>query len=139
MQSLLFVHYNFKNRSNYTYFAHFRIASPLCSACRPMLFVYLISGNGVVINIDGLFEELAKNEAKGLLDWDKRLIVSDRSHIVFEFHKQVDGLHEAEMAKVGSSIGTTKMGIGPAYANKATRNGIRVADLMGDFDLFSEK
>lgn len=102
------------------------------------LFLFHI-GNGVVIHIPGLFEELAKNEAKGLNDWQNRLIVSDRAHLVFDFHQQVDGLQEAEKANIGKSLGTTKKGIGPAYSSKATRNGIRVADLLGDFNLFSDK
>lgn len=49
----------------------------------------------------------------------------------------VDGMHEAE--KGGKSLGTTKKGIGPCYSSKATRNGIRVGDLLGDFNAFSEK
>lgn len=93
----------------------------------------------MVIHLPGLFEELAKNEAKGLLTWQERLIVSDRAHLVFDLHQQVDGLQEAEKANVGKSLGTTKKGIGPAYASKATRNGVRVGDLLGDFALFSEK
>lgn len=96
-------------------------------------------GNGVVIHLPGLFDEIAKNEAKGLLDWQSRLIVSDRAHLVFDFHQQVDGFQEAEKANTGKSLGTTKKGIGPCYASKATRNGIRVCDLLGDFNLFSEK
>lgn len=96
-----------------------------------------IIGNGVVIHLPGLFDELEKNEAKGLQEWQNRLIVSDRAHLVFDFHQQVDGLQEAE--KGGKSLGTTKKGIGPAYSSKATRNGIRVGDLMGDFNLFKEK
>lgn len=96
-------------------------------------------GNGVVIHLPGLFDELAKNEAKGLHDWQSRLIVSDRAHLVFDFHQQVDGFQEAEKANTGKSLGTTKKGIGPCYASKATRNGIRVGDLLGDFNLFSEK
>lgn len=96
-------------------------------------------GNGVVVHLPGLFEEVAKNEAKGLHDWKNRLIVSDRAHLVFDFHQQVDGMQEAEKANIGKSLGTTKKGIGPAYASKATRNGIRVCDLLGDFDAFSEK
>lgn len=80
---------------------------------------------------------MKKNEAKGMTKWQDRLIISDRAHLVFDFHQQVDGLQEAE--KGGKSLGTTKKGIGPAYSSKATRNGIRVGDLLGDFNLFSEK
>ncbi|XP_058060861.1 adenylosuccinate synthetase-like [Anopheles bellator] len=96
-----------------------------------------IIGNGVVIHLPSLFEELAKNEAKGLKSWEKRLIISNRAHLVLDMHQQVDGLQEAE--KGGKSLGTTKKGIGPCYSNKATRNGIRVSDLLGDFKVFSEK
>ncbi|XP_014243573.1 adenylosuccinate synthetase [Cimex lectularius] len=96
-----------------------------------------IIGNGVVVHMPGLFEELHQNETKGLVGWKDRLLISDRAHMVFDFHQQVDGLQELEKGKM--SIGTTKKGIGPAYSSKATRNGIRIADLIGDFNTFSEK
>ncbi|CAH0728568.1 unnamed protein product, partial [Brenthis ino] len=96
-----------------------------------------VIGNGVVIHLPGLFEELKKNELKGMKEWQQRLIISDRAHLVFDFHQQVDGLQEAEKGK--NSLGTTKKGIGPTYSSKATRNGIRIGDLMGDFNIFEEK
>ncbi|CAG4957224.1 unnamed protein product [Colias eurytheme] len=95
------------------------------------------TGNGVVIHLPGLFEELKKNESKGMGNWQNRLIVSDRAHLVFDIHQQVDGLQEAEKGK--NSLGTTKKGIGPTYSSKATRNGIRIGDLLGDFQIFEEK
>lgn len=49
----------------------------------------------------------------------------------------MDGLQEMEKGK--KSLGTTKKGIGPTYASKATRNGLRLADLLGDFNTFKEK
>jgi adenylosuccinate synthase len=49
----------------------------------------------------------------------------------------VDGMQEQEKGK--KSLGTTKKGIGPTYSSKASRNGIRIADLIGDFTLFSDK
>lgn len=97
----------------------------------------LFAGNGVVIHLPGLFEELEKNESKGLKDWQDRLIISDRAHMVFDFHQQVDGLQELE--KGTQSLGSTKKGIGPTYSNKADRNGLRIGDLIGDFDKFSQK
>lgn len=97
----------------------------------------LISGNGVVIHLPGLFDEIEKNVKKGLTGWENRLVISDRAHLVFDFHQQVDGMQEAE--KGGKSLGTTKKGIGPTYSSKATRNGIRVGDLLGDFESFAEK
>lgn len=99
----------------------------------------MFSGNGVVIHLPGLFDELEKNEKKGLKDWEKRLIISDRAHLVFDFHQQVDGLQEQENSKKGAGLGTTKKGIGPTYSSKATRNGIRIGELLGDFNQFSKK
>lgn len=89
------------------------------------------------MHVPGFFEELQKNIEKGLSGWEERLLVSDRAHIVFDFHQEMDGLQEEE--KGGKSIGTTKKGIGPTYASKAARTGLRFGDLMGDYDAFSEK
>ncbi|KAF5292919.1 hypothetical protein FQA39_LY13799 [Lamprigera yunnana] len=100
---------------------------------------YLIIGNGVVIHLPGLFDELEKNVNKGLNNWQNRLVISDRAHLVFDFHQQVDGFQELEKSKKGQKIGTTKKGIGPTYSSKATRNGIRIGELLGDFSEFSEK
>ena len=47
---------------------------------------------------------------------DDRLLISDRAHLLFDLHKEIDGLREEELA--GKQIGTTKRGIGPAYASK---------------------
>jgi len=98
-------------------------------------------GNGVVIHLPGFFEELEKNIAKGLSGWETRLKVSDRAHLVFDFHQSVDGLQESnrEGLKGTTKLGTTKKGIGPTYASKMTRNGIRVTDLLDDFEAFSNK
>jgi len=95
-------------------------------------------GNGVVIHIPGLFEELDKNIAKGLKGWEKRLKVSDKAHLVFDFHQEIDGLNEKmrEGTEGITKIGTTKKGIGPTYASKMMRSGVRVADLLDDFDNF---
>uniref|UniRef100_A0A383V587 Adenylosuccinate synthetase, chloroplastic n=1 Tax=Tetradesmus obliquus TaxID=3088 RepID=A0A383V587_TETOB len=85
-----------------------------------------VIGNGVVVHVPGLFEEIAEMQEKGV-NIDGRLLLSDRAHLLFDLHKEVDGAREAELA--GNKIGTTKRGIGPAYASKATRNGLRVSDL----------
>ncbi|TNN74232.1 Adenylosuccinate synthetase isozyme 2 [Liparis tanakae] len=55
-------------------------------------------GNGVVIHLPGLFEEAEKNarKGKGLHEWEKRLVISDRAHIVFDFHQAVDGVQEQQ-------------------------------------------
>ena len=96
-----------------------------------------ILGNGVVIHLEQLFDEIHKNEGKGMKNWMSRLIISDRAHLVFDLHQAVDGYQEIEMGK--SSIGTTKKGIGPTYACKASRTGLRMADLLGDFEIFAQK
>jgi len=83
-------------------------------------------GSGVVVHIPSLFNELDTLERKGLTCSD-RLFISDRAHLVLGFHQIVDGLKEIELG--GSSIGTTKKGIGPAYSSKASRSGLRVHHL----------
>ena len=60
--------------------------------------------------------------------WKGRLMISDRAHLLFGFHQTIDGSQEISLGK--DSIGTTKKGIGPCYASKATRNGIRVGELL---------
>uniref|UniRef100_A0A8C2IPT0 Adenylosuccinate synthetase n=1 Tax=Cyprinus carpio TaxID=7962 RepID=A0A8C2IPT0_CYPCA len=97
-------------------------------------------GNGVVIHLPGLFEEAEKNSQKGLQGWEERLKISDRAHIVFNFHQAVDGIQEQlRQQQAGKNLGTTKKGIGPAYSSKAARNGLRVCDLVSDFSVFEEK
>ncbi|KAG2429462.1 hypothetical protein HYH02_014042 [Chlamydomonas schloesseri] len=88
-----------------------------------------VIGNGVVLHLPGLFEEIRRLKEKGV-QVDGRLLVSDRAHLLFDLHKEIDGLREAELAGDGKQIGTTKRGIGPAYSSKATRNGLRVCDLF---------
>uniref|UniRef100_A0A673B4R5 Adenylosuccinate synthetase n=1 Tax=Sphaeramia orbicularis TaxID=375764 RepID=A0A673B4R5_9TELE len=99
-------------------------------------------GNGVVIHLPGLFDEAKKNleKGKGLQGWEERLKISDRAHIVFNFHQAVDGLQEQQREQQeGKNLGTTKKGIGPAYSSKAARNGLRICDLVSDFKVFEEK
>ncbi|XP_051945915.1 adenylosuccinate synthetase isozyme 2 [Xyrauchen texanus] len=99
-------------------------------------------GNGVVIHLPGLFEEAEKNmrKGKGLEGWETRLIISDRAHIVFDFHQAVDGVQEQErQQKAGINLGTTKKGIGPVYSAKAARSGLRICDLLADFQEFSNR
>jgi len=98
-----------------------------------------VIGNGVVVHLPGLFEEAKRAEEKGLKGWKNRLIISDRAHLVFDMHQAVDGMQETDKAKGGTSIGTTKKGIGPTYSSKMSRTGIRVGDLVGDFDAFANK
>jgi len=88
-------------------------------------------GNGVVLHLPTLFEELKSLDKQGI-EYKGRIYLSDRAHIVFDFHQEIDVLQEDAAAKSGpkdTSIGTTKRGIGPAYASKAARRAIRVGDL----------
>jgi len=89
-------------------------------------------GNGVVVNLESLATELEELD-KGSIDYRGRFFISDRAHLLFGFHKIVDGLREGTLQKTGADIGTTKQGIGPCYASKANRLGVRVADLV-EFD-----
>ncbi|RXM98685.1 Adenylosuccinate synthetase isozyme 2 [Acipenser ruthenus] len=76
----------------------------------------------------------------GLEGWEKRLIISDRAHIVFDFHQAVDGVQELQrQQQAGKNLGTTKKGIGPVYSAKAARSGLRICDLLSDFDDFTER
>lgn len=88
--------------------------------------VRCVVGNGVVVHVQGLMNEMAALTAAGI-DFSGRLILSDRAHIVFDFHQQIDGYNERNLA--GNKIGTTLKGIGPAYGSKTMRNGLRLGDL----------
>ena len=94
-----------------------------------------VIGNGVVVHLHGLVEELQSLKKAGI-DYKDRFFISDRAHIVFDFHQEIDGLNEARLGK--GKIGTTKKGIGPAYGSKSMRNGIRVGDLS-DMKQFETK
>jgi len=86
-----------------------------------------VIGNGVVIHVPSLFDELDDLKSKGV-DYEGRFYISDRAHLVFDLHQAIDGLKEIELGN--SQIGTTKKGIGPAYSSKVSRGGIRVGDLL---------
>ena len=93
-----------------------------------------VIGNGIVFDPKGFFEEIEMLESNGVIT--KNIKVSDRAHIVFPYHKELDGL--AEEARGDNKIGTTKKGIGPCYMDKTERSGIRVCDLM-DKEIFAKK
>ena len=94
-----------------------------------------VIGNGVVVDPAALMEEVDGLEKKGF-SVKGRLFVSDRAHLIFPYHKQIDRAREAK--KSLTKIGTTGRGIGPSYADKASRTGIRMCDLY-DEPLFKEK
>ncbi len=93
-----------------------------------------VIGNGVVVDPRVLIAEVAQLTAKGI-DCS-RLKLSGNAHLILPYHQQLDALHERYLGK--NSLGTTRRGIGPAYADRALRVGIRVQDLL-DPKIFREK
>ena len=91
--------------------------------------VRCVIGNGVVVDPVALLEEIRFLEQKGIRV-EGRLFLSDRAHLIFPYHKLLDQLQETRRSQ--PSIGTTLRGIGPAYADKANRRGIRVVDLLDE-------
>ncbi len=85
----------------------------------------VILGTGMVIDPEALFSELSSLEAKGV-DWRGRVLISDRAHIVLPSYRRIDKEMESRRKK---PIGTTGRGIGVAYSMKASRDGVRLADL----------
>ena len=87
-----------------------------------------VIGNGVVIDPIGLVQEIERIEAQGVSITPAKLLISDRAHVVMPFHKELDAAREAALGD--QKIGTTKRGIGPAYADKVNRNGLRIVDFL---------
>ena len=89
--------------------------------------VQALIGNGVVVAPDAFLDEVREIEEQGI-DVQGRVLISERAHLVMPYHVVMDNLFEA--AKGEGAIGTTGRGIGPAYTDKASRIGIRTADLL---------
>ena len=87
-----------------------------------------VIGNGVVVNLEALFEEIDMLESRGADT--SRLRVSADAHLVAPYHQVLDKVTERFLGK--RAIGTTGRGIGPAYSDKAGRLGIRVQDLFDE-------
>lgn len=94
-----------------------------------------IIGAGVVVDPAALVSELDSLKNGGV-DVSGRLFVSNRAHLIFPFHRELEKSSEA--ARGPHRIGTTSRGIGPAYEDKMARRGLRVCDLM-DADRFERK
>ena len=92
-----------------------------------------VMANGMVIDPVAMLEELATLESQGITDY--QLFISDRAHMLMPYHIKLDGMYE-EM-KGERKIGTTKKGIGPAYTDKSSREGIRFIDFL-DHELFEK-
>lgn len=85
-----------------------------------------VIGGGVVLDLTALFRELSELFKKGI-QWEGRLFISVSAHLVLPYHRLVE--QADERARGEDRIGTTLRGIGPAYADKMSRRGIRVGDL----------
>ena len=84
-----------------------------------------VMGDGMVVNLGRLIEEIAFLKEEGL--WHDNLRIGSRAHLVLPYHILLDELEEKRLRE--SSIGTTKRGIGPCYADKYARIGVLVGDL----------
>ncbi len=87
-----------------------------------------VIGNGVVINPTSLVEEMTYLRELGVSITPENLRISDRAHVVLPIHKDIDAAQEEALGD--QKIGTTKQGIGPTYADKARRIGIRMVDFI---------
>jgi len=85
-------------------------------------------GNGVAIDPEVFLRELDELVERGIQVGPERLVVSASAHVIFDTHKVLDNL--SERWRGDGRIGTTGRGIGPAYADKASRTGLRISDLV---------
>lgn len=90
---------------------------------------HCVIGNGVVVDPFGLVEEIQMLEDLGV-KVDGKLHLSEAAHLVMPYHRLLDASRESR--RRGQKIGTTRRGIGPAYAEKAARTGLRVMDLIDE-------
>lgn len=90
-----------------------------------------VIGNGVVLD-PLLFKEEAESLAASGHDLTKQLYISKKAHLILPTHRILDAAYEA--AKGSAKIGTTGKGIGPTYTDKVSRNGVRVGDLLHNFE-----
>ncbi len=88
--------------------------------------VKCVIGNGVVVDPDVLLEEIGGLTKDGVDT--SRIYLSDRAHVIMPYHVLLDGLEER--SRGGEAIGTTGRGVGPAYADKTARIGIRAGELL---------
>jgi adenylosuccinate synthase len=104
-----------------------------CGILRPKQ--HAVIGMGVVVDPVALVKEI-EMLAKSGIDVTGRLHISNRAHLIFPYHRELD--RAAESARGANKIGTTSRGIGPAYEDKMARRGLRMCDLL-DPALFREK
>ncbi|WP_075602276.1 adenylosuccinate synthase [Saccharicrinis aurantiacus] len=90
-----------------------------------------IIGNGVVLDPISFKQEIDELEAKGM-DITKNLLISKKAHLILPTHRVLDRASEDSKGK--TKIGSTLKGIGPTYMDKTGRNGLRVGDILNNFD-----
>ncbi len=90
-----------------------------------------IIGNGVVLDPISFKQEVDELEAKGM-DLTKNLVISKKAHLILPTHRILDAASEA--SKGITKIGSTLKGIGPTYMDKTGRNGLRVGDILNNFE-----
>ena len=90
-----------------------------------------IIGNGVVLAPDLFMEEAKALEASGH-ELRSRLHISKKAHLIMPTHRVLDAAYEAQKGK--NKVGTTGKGIGPTYTDKVSRNGLRVGDILENFE-----
>ncbi|MBE6484804.1 MAG: adenylosuccinate synthase, partial [Actinomycetaceae bacterium] len=105
-----------------TFALHLLPSGILSPGCVPVI------GNGVVVDLDVLFQEVDELEARGIDT--SRLRISANAHIITPYGRKLDRLSERSLGS--RKIGTTGRGIGPSYADKASRVGIRIQDLFDE-------
>jgi len=86
-------------------------------------------GSGVVVDPDNFLKEIEVLRKMSLPKLEERILLSDRCHLILDYHKHLDAARESRR---GGKIGTTKRGIGPAYEDRASRRGLRIADLYNE-------
>jgi adenylosuccinate synthase len=94
-----------------------------------------VIGNGVVVDPAALIEEIDALRARGYLEDESLLKISDRAHLIMPYHRAIDLARERLRGE--GRIGTTGRGIGPTYEDKMARIGLRFAELV-DAQLFAE-
>lgn len=95
-----------------------------------------VIGNGVVVDPEALIKEMDELRQRGIEDFEGRLFISARSHVIMPYHRILDRARESDLGE--KKIGTTGRGIGPAYESKMARSGIIISDLLSE-EVFREK
>ena len=124
------------NAGHTVYFGDKKIALHLVPGGIGYPQTHCLIGQGVVLNIETLLDEIQTLQDVGVTDIGERLKISGTASVLMPYHKTLDGLHELMKE---NKIGTTGKGIGPAYADKINRVGLKVYDLLLPKDELARK